>query len=303
MTDVLSALCEVIEADQAPLPEPARLMAGAIRARHGAAVRALVFYGSALRAGQDAGKMLDFYVIVSRYRDVLGHGPACLAAALLPPSVHFLQIAGPDGQKLRSKYAIMSEAAFHRRTGGGSFESMLWARFTQPATIIADDPAVRARLVETLARACRHFAGQVAPLLRGPVDPGALWVRGLAESYRTELRPETPDLRAAEIVARFPDRYARLSAILLPAELPDAGPLARGLCALRWRLRRILGKPLGALRVLKAATTFDAGLDYLLDKVEAHSGVRLEVSAHARRHPILHAPIIAWRLYRAGAFR
>lgn len=303
MTDVLKDLAAVIEADQAPLPEPARVMAAAIRARHGPAVRALLFYGSALREGQDAGKMLDFYVIVSRYRDVLGRGPACLAAALLPPSVHFLQVTDPAGRKLRSKYAVISEAAFHRRAGGGAFESMLWARFTQPATIVADDPATHARLVLTLARACRHFAGEVAPLLRGPVGPGALWVRGLAESYRTELRPETPDLRAAEIVARFPDRYARLSAILLPAELPDAGRLARGLCGLRWRLRRILGKPLGALRVLKAATTFDAGLDYLLDKVEAHSGVRLEVSAHARRHPILHAPLIAWRLYRAGAFR
>jgi len=85
--------------------------------------------------------------------------------------------------------------------------------------------------------------------------------------------------------------------------VPDAGRLRRGVCRAKWLLRRIIGKPLGVLRVLKAATTFDAGLDYILEKVASHSGVVLEVSAAERRHPVLHAPKLAWRLWRAGAFR
>ncbi|MDZ4135561.1 MAG: hypothetical protein U1D06_08205 [Paracoccaceae bacterium] len=306
---VMPRLRAVIEADQAPLPGPARAMIAAIKTRHGDAVRAVIFYGSALREGEAAEKMLDFYVVVESYRAVFGRGLRCLGAFLLPPSVHFLQITDPGGRQLRSKYAIVSEPAFHRRTRGGSFESMLWARFTQPATLIADDPATRARLIETLAKACRHFVSQVAPMLKGPVGPGDIWVRGLTESYRTELRPENPGPRAAQIVARFPARYAQLSAILLPIDangglcVPDAGRFAHSLCRGRWFVRRLIGKPLGALRVLKAATTFDAGLDYVLEKVASHSGVRLEVSDHARRHPILHAPCLAWRLFRAGAFR
>ncbi|PKP72568.1 MAG: hypothetical protein CVT84_18065 [Alphaproteobacteria bacterium HGW-Alphaproteobacteria-6] len=307
--ETLARLGALIEADQAPLPAPARAMAEAIRARHGAAVQALLFYGSALREGEGAGRMLDFYVIVDRYRSLHGAGLAALAAWALPPSVHFLQITDAGGQRLSSKYAVISEPAFHRRAGGGSLEPMLWARFAQPATILADDPAIRARLVRTLARACRHFAAEVAPLLRGPVGPDELWRRGLMESYRTELRPERPGPRAAEIVARFPERYAALSAILLPGDgaggfiAADAGRLARLACAGRWALRRLIGKPLGAARVLKAATTFDGGLDYVLDKVARHSGVTIAVGARARRHPVLAAPWIAWRLYRAGAFR
>lgn len=305
----LQALCSVIEDDQRPLSAPARLMADAIRARHGAAIRALIFYGSALREGEAAEKMLDFYVIVENYRAVHGWGLAALGAWVLPPSVHYLAIIGPNGQQLRSKYAVISEAAFVRRARGRSLESMLWARFTQPATIVTDDPALRARLVDTLAMACRHFARQVTPLLSGRIGPGDLWVRGLAESYRTELRPENPGPRAAEIVTRFPERYARLSRILLPDEadgglvLPDAGPVRRGFCRSLWQIRRIIGKPLGALRVLKAATTFDGGLEYILEKVASHSGVTLELTAQQRRHPILNAPCLAWRLYRAGAFR
>ncbi len=307
--DVMAELRQVIEADQAPLPAPARAMAEAIRARHGDAVLALIFYGSALREGDAAEKMLDFYVIVENYHAVYGWGLKSLGAWLLPPNVHFLAITNASGTRLRSKYAVISKAAFLRRAGGGSFESMLWARFSQPATIVCDDPALRVRLMDTLAKACQHFAAQVAPLMRGPLAPGDLWVRGLCESYRTELRPESPGPRAAEIVARFPERYARLSEIILPqgangtAELPDAGPLRRALCRAKWALRRIIGKPLGALRVLKAATTFDAGLDYILEKVASHSGVELKVSDAERRHPVLHAPKLAWRLYRAGAFR
>jgi hypothetical protein len=306
---VMAQLRQVIEADQAPLSTAAQTMAEAIRARHGTAVRALIFYGSALREGEAAEKMLDFYVIVDSYRAVHGRGLASLAAWLLPPSVHFLAITDAGGNRLRSKYAVVSEAAFLRRASGGSLESMLWARFTQPATVVTDDPGLRARLIETLASACRHFASQVTPLLTGPVQPRDVWERGLCESYRTELRPENPGPRAAQIVARFPERYARLSAILLPQgkdgapDLPDAGGLRRMACAGKWALRRVIGKPLGALRVLKAATTFDAGLDYILEKVASHSGVNLEVSEAERRHPVLHAPKLAWRLYRAGAFR
>jgi hypothetical protein len=55
--------------------------------------------------------------------------------------------------------------------------------------------------------------------------------------------------------------------------------------------------------VLKAASTFDAGLDYILEKIASHSGVEIEVTEAQRRHPVLHAPNLAWQLYRAGAFR
>ncbi len=301
---ILAELRQVIEADQGPLPAPAQAMAEAIRAKHGRAVRGLIFYGSALREGEAAEKMLDFYVIVKNYRAVYGWGLKSLGAWLLPPNVHFMALTDAGGNKLRSKYAVISEAAFMRRAGGGSLESMLWARFSQPVVIVTEDPVLQARLIETLAKACRHFAAQVGPLLSGPIAPGDIWQRGLCESYRTELRPESPGPRAAQIVARFPKRYARLSQIIAPqGELPDMGRLRRGLCRAKWALRRIIGKPLGVLRVLKAATTFDAGLDYILEKVGSHSGVEIEVSASERRHPVLHAPKLAWRLWRAGAFR
>ncbi len=299
----LRALRDLIRDEQMPINSAALAMADAIRARHPGAVRGLVFYGSALRLGEQADKMLDFYVIVDRYRSVHGTGLKQFASFLIPPSVHFLEIRDAEGRRLRSKYAIVSEKAFHRRTRGGAFESMLWARFAQPATVIADDPEVRAALLDTLAHACRHLADEVRPLLPAHIAPLDPWVRALAESYRTELRPEKPEARAREIVGRFEDRYTRLSELLFDPAMQRPGGFDVQLCRLRWFARRIVGKPMGALRVLKAAATFDAGLDYVLEKIESHSGVRLEVSENERKRPVLNAPVLAWRLFRAGAFR
>lgn len=301
--EVMDGLRAVVRDDQVPVSRAALAMAEAIRARHSGAVRGLVFYGSALRQGEQADKMLDFYVIVSSYKAVHGRGLKQLASFLIPPSVHFLEIRDEAGARLRSKYAIVSEKAFHRRTRGGAFETMLWARFAQPATVISGDPEVHSALIDTLALACRHFADEVRPLLAGPVDPLEPWVKGLAASYRTELRPEKPEARAREIVGRFEARYRRLSSLLFPEGAPQADGMSRAFCRLRWAARQVVGKPMGAMRVLKAAATFDAGLDYILEKVESHSGVRLEVTEKERRRPVLNAPMLAWRLYRAGAFR
>jgi hypothetical protein len=44
-------------------------MAAVIAAEYGDAARAVLFYGSCLRSRELDGLMLDFYVIVSSYRD------------------------------------------------------------------------------------------------------------------------------------------------------------------------------------------------------------------------------------------
>ncbi|MEM7721228.1 MAG: hypothetical protein AAF376_02535 [Pseudomonadota bacterium] len=300
--DAIRQLATLIEAEQRPLPPQAQEVSAAIRARHGDAVQAMIFYGSALRDLDDPKKMLDFYVIVDRYGAIYRNPLLRLATWLLPPGVHFLQIETETGKRLRCKYAVVSQTAFRRRVSGG-LESMLWARFVQPAMIEAEGPEQHRMIVEVFAHACLHFYRQSAPLVGSTTDPTEVWVRGLAESYRTELRPETPDARARDIVDRFPDRYVAFSAILAETAHASATGLQTTLCKLKWLLRRILGKPRGAARVLKGALTFDGGLDYLLEKVGSHSGVEIPISDRARRHPILFAPVIAFRLYRAGAFR
>lgn len=301
---------DIIQQEQRPIGDRAEALVAEIRRKHGGKEKALLFYGSSLRAGEASGKMLDFYVLVDSYRDIHGIGLKQFGSFLAPPSVHYCEATGPDGERLRSKYSIVSLSAFRRRTRGGALETMLWARFAQPTILICDDPDLHADLLDTLAYGTRHFLKETAPLLRGETRRGAIWERGLRESYKTELRPEDASGRSKQIVAKYAERYEALAAAMYPGgatethiTLPDVGPLRRNLCRLRWFVRRIVGKPMGAFRVLKAFFTFDAGLDYVLEKIKSHSGAEIEVSDHARKYPLLHAPVLAWRLFRKGAFR
>ena len=309
--DTLNALKRQIESEQQALAPAAQRMAEAIRRKHEGCVRALLFYGSSRREGDNAGKMLDFYVLVDRYRDVHGRGLRQLASVLVPPSVHYLELpASEAGPALRCKYAIMSEPAFHRRTGGGAFESMLWGRFAQPALIDADSPERFETLTGTLARACHHLAAETLPLLKRPSEIDDIWSRGLGESYRTELRPENAQGRSRELVERYAQRYAALTEVIFgntpegrAAALTRISWTQRQACRVRWALRRGIGKVMAATRVVKAAFTFDAGLDYILEKIEGHSKVRIKVTERERRHPLLHSPVLAWKILRARALR
>ena len=71
----------------------------------------------------------------------------------------------------------------------------------------------------------------------------------------------------------------------------------------RWLTRRLIGKPLSVLRLMKSLFTFDGGVDYALWKVERHTGVRVPISNFERRHPILTSPKLLWRVFRLSAVR
>ena len=290
-------------------PARASAMASAIRNKHGDTVQAFVFYGSGLREADNIEKMLDYYVLTKSYKDVHGIGPKAFTSFLLPPSVHFLEASDADGQPMTSKYSIVSLPAFERRVSGRAREPMIWARFSQPCLIMSCvSEQLRERLITDLAHAVLHFADQAAPLMAGPMTPRAFWARALAESYRTELRAERPLERATEIVERYASRYDALGeAIFGPSDdegmirVPASSGFAKQATRLKWATRRWIGKPATAMRVLKAAFTFDGGLDYILHKLKSHSGKDIQVSDAQRRHPILWSPVIAWKIWRSGA--
>lgn len=300
-----------------PLPGAATAMAEAIRARHGAALLACLFYGSCLRDGVVEGRVLDFYAVASNYRSFHGRRLPALLNRLLPPNVYYIETEH-EGRRLRAKYAVVSLADLGRDSSARAVQPTLWARLAQPCALAwARDGAVRKRMVAALAEAAGTTLAAALPLMPVRFSARAIWVRAFAESYRTELRSESGN-RPEVIVDAAPERYARLAELVLPAlgaaaEEGKAGDAARfrheaapgpaRRAARRWRRRRWLGRVLHVLRLAKAAYTFSGGLDYILWKIESHSGVRAEPTPWQRRHPLIAAPGLAWRLYRRGAFR
>jgi hypothetical protein len=68
-------------------------------------------------------------------------------------------------------------------------------------------------------------------------------------------------------------------------------------------MRRVQGKVLSILRLLKASFTFAGGLPYLAWKIERHSGVKIDITPFMRRNPRLGAIGALWRTWRLGGFR
>lgn len=298
------ALLKLIRAEQLDPPERVHAVMAAIRDRHPDRVLGFVYYGSSLRDLDDAEKMLDFYVLVDSYRATHGWGWRALTNRLIPPAVYYLE-QERDGVLSTCKYSIITLREFERRCAH-AFLSQLWGRFSQPCALLGtSDPSITDRIATARAAAVRKLASETAPLFDAPATSPEFWGRAFYESYRTELRPESDDGRAREIVARYQDRYDSVSATLFDRHGTDQFAVqtypGHG-SAWRWFLRRLIGRPVAALRVINSAATFDGGLDYVLRKVERHSGVKLEVTEAQRRHPVLWSPVLGWKLWRRGAF-
>lgn len=286
-----------------------------IRERHGDGVLAVLVYGSYLRGNRDT--LLDFYVLMDGYGSVEPRWQAALAF-MLSPNVYQVQ-AGEPPDEARAKYALMTLGRFEHAVRR-DFHPYFWARFAQPCGLLyCRDEAARGRIVDALADACRHFVGSVVPRLDPPGLDESFTARelvtaGLGLTYACELRTE-PAGRASSLYEHDAAHYDAMVAALEQEGLgyraaADSGrylsivPAARRrLSRLAWFLRRVWGKPKSALRVTKAALTFDGGLDYLLWKIRRHSGEYIEPTERQRRHPLIFGWPLLWRLYRRGAFR
>jgi hypothetical protein len=278
-------------AEELSLPVDPRVtaMAEAIAAKHGAASRAVLFYGSCLRQEQLEGLMLDFYLIVSDYRAAYGKRWLALANKLIPPNVFYFEHGG-----LVAKYAVLSEADFRRLNGPETGNVSVWARFAQPSRLVwaADDQA-RERAIGAVARAAPTLLAAAGPK-PGEV-PLELWRRAFTLTYSAELRAERSG-RAASVVDVEPERYEHFTApaLAMAKTLRTHGS---------WAWRRIEGKGLNVLRLAKASATFAGGPDYIIWKINRHAGTDFQLKPWQRRWPLLAAISLLPRLLRSGAVR
>ena len=289
-----------------------RALAGAIRERHGPTVAAVLFYGSCLRQDPDQEPpegIQDFYAIVDDCRDAYDSRWQAFANRLLPPNVFYIE-RGWRGRTVRAKYAVVSRDQFLKGTSPAAFHPSLWARFSQPVALVqarGRGDAVRDDRGDHPGRG-DDAAGERG-LVPSPARPADLWQEALRRTYGAELRPESAD-RAATIYQADAERYDRMARLVFSDQIRDDGRIAIQATAEEtararrsWLARRLLGKPLSVLRLMKSLFTFDGGVDYALWKVERHTGVRVPVSGFERRHPILNAPRLLWRVWRLSAVR
>ena len=302
---------------QATIPAPELTLLGdSLMQRYGDAVTGILYYGSCLRKGDATEGLVDLYVIVEGYRAVYGVSARAFFNWLLPPNVFYLELPLEEG-KVRAKYAVLSLPQLRRGTCRW-FQPYLWGRFAQPSALLrARDESTARALLQAVGQAVLTFLDATLPVLPARFSTGDLWEQGLKRSYRTELRAERSS-RQSELYRDAESYYLELTAAALAHSrfavhregdrargnyAADIGSARRRAARAAWSLRTVQGRLLHVLRLTKGLFTFSGGVDYVLWKLERHSGVRLEVSDRVRRHPLIFGWGLVWRLYRRGAFR
>ena len=233
--------------------------------------------------------MLDFYLVVSDYPQAYDKRWLAVANRLVPPNVFHFEHDG-----LVAKYAVLSEADFHRLNGPETSNVSVWARFAQPSRLVwaADDEA-RGAAIAAVSRAAPTLLAAAGPRnVEAPLD---LWRRAFALTYSAELRAER-QTRAGSVVDLEPIRYERF-----------AGPALKASAGLRphysWSRRRIEGKMLSIVRLAKASMTFAGGAEYIVWKINRHAGTDIQLKPWQRKHPLLAGLSLLPRLLKSGAVR
>lgn len=274
-----------------PLSPDIGAMAAHVRERHDG-VAAVLAYGSCLRGVSTAESLIDLYVLVEHEDGISANRLSRRLARLIPPNVYYAETLY-EGHTLRCKYAVMTMADFANRMQPRTANPYFWARFAQPTALAytADDQS-RDRVVAALADAAvtmYRAALATAPSGSAPLD---IWAQGFAETYRTELRPESGN-RAHEIVAANADFYRDMAGLIGRPQVP----------AVSWPRRRFAGKALSVARLIKAAFTFEGGASYAAWKIERHSGRKITLSPWQKRHPVLAGLLLLPQLLWRGAVK
>ena len=267
-------------------------------------VVAVLFYGSNLRTGATEG-VLDFYVLTD--------GPPERG---LWPTVSYHEFgdrqAEDPGGTLRAKIATMRMATFAKAAAARTLDTTIWTRFVQPAALVwVRDPATAtlvAAAIGDAAKSAARFAAALGPEA-GTADD--YWRALFRQTYAAELRVEQKG-REGQILGFDPGRYAELLPLAWTADgiafrddagllKPDMSPARRRALLQAWARRRRAGKPLNIARLVRAAFTFEGAARYGIWKVERHTGVAVPLTPWREKHPILAAPGVLWRVWRARA--
>lgn len=285
---------------------------------HGDTLLGVLFYGSCLRQTTDEG-VLDYWLVVDDYGRAYRNRLHALINHIAPPNVFYLEWEF-EGRTLRTKYGVIDRADFARGTSFRALHPYVFARFAQPARLLAcrDDEA-RRYFTTCVARSILVMVHRLVFLL--PRRSGwlrfslaAFWHDAFRRSYDSERRPEADETIRGHYLASA-DRYDEVGALAIRwlasegrldevVEHPRSfairvgtGKLLSG--RLRWQLMRILGRSLGLVRLFKTAYTFGDWVPYVLWKLERHTGRKFELSERQRRHPFVFAwPVILRQIVR-----
>ena len=269
--------------------------------------QAIVLYGSWLRGKRDT--VVDLYVIVDNYK-YLDSPLDKILTNFFSPNV-YQQVGENLAKDFRVKFAVINLAQFKKRVAN-DFHPYFWARFAQPTQILyVKNIEVRQALAATFKDATKRMIKESVPMLPKKFTTEMLWETALKLTYSAELRSESDTAPQSIIKTSLPELKSLTESIASECSLKktndvwlnDTNRFDYLKKAAIWQTRFFIGKGLSIMRLLKAVFTFENPLDYLVWKIERHTGIKEEPTRLQRKHPLIFSWSLIWRLYRKGGFR
>ena len=291
------------------IPEHLRQLAEDVCAPYQNALVAVIFYGACLWQKDVINGLPDFMVIVSNYRNIWGHKKWLrIAGTCLPPNV-FYHTMQTQTAKFNCKYAVIS--VDHLKAGCKDwFHSYIFGRLAQPVALIASSDD-QIKLINTaLTTATERLLGEAIGLIDKPFSGLYLWRIALRYSYGAELRPE-PENRVDSLVEQSQHYFKITADAWLETATQRSSdqqwchlqPSKKTVFKRRWFYRALWGKHLSAMRLMKAYFTFSGGIDYIIYKIERHSGQTIDVPNRVYKWPLIFLWGLLFKLWRQGLFR
>jgi hypothetical protein len=271
-------------------------------------VLAIILYGSWLRGKRDT--LPDFYVILDSYSSLPSRLER-LGNRILKPNVYSLLLHKED-QSCAAKYATLTLKDLISGIDN-DFHPYLWARFSQPNEIVfSKDNSIYLAVNNAFTKASERMIAATIPMLESEFSLNTLWETSLTLTYKSELRSEDPK-KARELVSHYAKHFEMKTDLIGPKYGLSKSKKGTWVChsnrskryaaAVKWKLRQHIGTLLSLARLTKAAFTFNEPLDYILWKVERHTGVKKEASSLQKRHPLIFSWGLLWKIYRKGGFK
>ncbi len=271
-------------------------------------VEAIILYGSWLRGKRDT--LPDFYVVFTNY-DQLPSLWQKVANQLLEPNVYQL-ILSKRGIKCSAKYATISLKHLEKKITTG-FHPYLWARFSQPSSVIyVKSDKARSTLNTLIKSSQKRMMEEALGMTPNSFTSRQLWEKALTLTYGVELRAESKE-KIKLLVDHHQDYFE--SKVAERAETLGLSKIGnnewtyeysnkeRLKIKLQWKARRVLGIFLSIARLLKATSTFNQPLEYLLWKIERHTGIKENATALQLKHPLIFSWPLLWKIFRRGGFK
>jgi hypothetical protein len=273
-------------------------------------VAAVVHYGSCLAGNASADSEPDFYLVVDRLSSWRRGARDLLLHAVLPPTIYHPSFP-VDGRARRCKLCLVSIQQLERETSSGAADLYQMGRLSKRIGLLyARDAAARRLVLHAQLRSVELLTSLVLVLLGPRFDVEEFAITYLGLSYLTEPRVHEPG-RAQALLRTDRSGYLELSRLALGARAEQTGwpvldgdiyhapppsaearaDLARWIERSRWRAR---------LRWPKHLLTFDGWLEYVVAKLQRHTGAPPELSARQRRLPLLFGWSYLLRLQRNG---